>query len=717
VVVLVGFETTMPDRNPAPTRHANHSGNPRFPLWYLALIIGAGAIAFSNSVHNPFIWDDQTAITDNPTIRALWPPPGPFVPPLETPVSRRPLVNISFALNYAFHGLDVRGYHVVNLVLHVLAACLLFGIVRRALSSERLDHWLRRRASPIAVIAALLWMVHPLVSEVVNYATQRTTVMADMFFFATLYAAQRALVSCRRGRWHTAAATACVLGMLSKESVAVAPIVVMLYDRIFAFPTVREALAVRARFYGALAVAWVPLGALLALRPHTTVGFSTDVTPWTYLLNQAQMVPRYLRLAIWPDALVLDYGFPRLLPLADAFPGALVVGALMAGTLVALWRWPAAGFLGAAFFLTIAPSSSIVPIATEVGAERRMYLPLAAIVVFATVAGSRLVEWVHMHGPAHFRRQASAIGLLVAVACTAGLMARTVYRNAEFSTVRSIWRTSVERWPQGRARASYASALIEDGEDALALEQLALATSDFPLARFALANELTAAHRYDDALRELSTFINEAPRASDRIPARALRGRILADQGHLDDAVDEFRALVALFPTRRTPRADLADLLYLHGDYQEAASHYRLLLDQEPTDAGRLARLGMALASAGRLPEAVAAFQTALQIDPAALPARVSLVEVLLRAGKTSEAAVYAEAAIAREPRNASAHNLLGVAMAKEGRLAEAMAHFETSVEADPGYAEARQNLALARRALRHKGALQGVDGTGGSGP
>lgn len=706
----------MPDRNPAPTRHANQCSNPRFPFWYLTLIIGVGAIAFANSVHNPFIWDDQTAITDNPTIRALWPPPGPFVPPLDTPVSRRPLVNLSFALNYAFHELDVSGYHLVNLVVHVLAACLLFGIVRRALSSERLDHWLRRRASPIAGIAALLWMVHPLLSEVVNYATQRTTVMEGVFFFATLYAAQRALVSRRRGRWHTAAATACVLGMLSKESVAAAPIVVMLYDRIFAFATVREAMAVRGRFYGALALAWVPLGALLALRPHTTVGFSTDVTPWTYLLNQAQMVPHYLRLAIWPDALVLDYGFPRLLSPADVVPGALVVGALVAATLVALWRWPAVGFLGAAFFLTIAPSSSIVPIATEVGAERRMYLPLAAIVVFAVVAGTRLVDWVHMHGPAHCRRRASTVGLLVAVACVAGLMVRTVYRNAEFSTVRSIWRTSVERWPQGRARSSYASALIEDGEEALALEQLALAASDFPLARFALANELAAAHRYDDARRELSTYIDEAPRAPDRIPARALRGRILAEQGRLDDAVGEFRSLVALFPSRRTSRADLADLLYLRGDYQEAASHYRLLLDQEPTDAGRLARLGLALAAGGRLAEAVGSFQKALQIDPAAVPARLSLVQALLSAGKTGEAAVYAQAAIAREPRNATARNLLGVALAKEGRLAEAMAHFESSVEADPGYAEARENLALARRALRHGSGPPGDDRTEGSG-
>jgi protein O-mannosyl-transferase len=141
----------------------------------------------------------------------------------------------------------------------------------------------------LALIATLLWMVHPLVSEVVNYTTRRTTVMAGVFLFATLYAAQRALGSRHQGRWRAAAVAACVLGTMSKESVAVAPLIVVLYDRSFAFPTFRRAIAVRARFYGALAISWVPLGALLVLRPHSTVGFSTTDTLWMYLLNQAQI--------------------------------------------------------------------------------------------------------------------------------------------------------------------------------------------------------------------------------------------------------------------------------------------------------------------------------------------------------------------------------------------------------------------------------------------
>ena len=99
------------------------------------------------------------------------------------------------------------------------------------------------------------------------------------------------------------AAIACLCGVLSKEFVAVTPLIVLLYDRVFAFRSFREGFAVRRGLYGALAATWIPLGAILALRPHSTIGFAAGVDPWTYLLNQAEMIGRYLRQAVWPDAL------------------------------------------------------------------------------------------------------------------------------------------------------------------------------------------------------------------------------------------------------------------------------------------------------------------------------------------------------------------------------------------------------------------------------
>jgi hypothetical protein len=143
--------------------------------------------------------------------------------------------------------------------------------------------------------------------------------------------------------------------------------------------------------YSALAGTWVILAVLLqaGARIHSA-GFSAGVSPWTYLLNQTVMLVRYLRLAVWPNGLVVNYGWPRPLALVDVLPAALLIVALIALTGLALRRRPMLGFLGAWFFLTLAPTSSILPIATEVGAERRMYLPLIALVALALIGLARL---------------------------------------------------------------------------------------------------------------------------------------------------------------------------------------------------------------------------------------------------------------------------------------------------------------------------------------
>jgi protein O-mannosyl-transferase len=166
------------------------------------------------------------------------------------------------------------------------------------------------------------------------------------------------------------------------------PAMVVMYDRVFIFKSMKDAIRARWRLYGGLAVTWGVLGLLLASGPRIhSAGFSAGVSPWTYLLNQTVMMVRYLRLAVWPDSLVVNYGWPLPLTLADVLPQALMVVALLGATIAALIRRPPLGFLGASFFITLSPTSSVVPIATEVGAERRMYLPLIPLVVLAVVGG------------------------------------------------------------------------------------------------------------------------------------------------------------------------------------------------------------------------------------------------------------------------------------------------------------------------------------------
>ena len=181
-----------------------------------------------------------------------------------------------------------------------------------------------------------------------------------------------------------AAVVACALGMGTKEVMATAPIVVLLYDRCFLAGSFREAFRRRWPMYVGLAATWAILGALVIAYPWgaaTGAGFGlAEAGPWEYARTQPGVILNYLRLSFWPSSLCFDYSWPIATSAGQIIPAAAVIAALLAATLWALRRAPALGFLGAWFFLILAPTSSFVPIITEVAAERRMYLPLAAVV-------------------------------------------------------------------------------------------------------------------------------------------------------------------------------------------------------------------------------------------------------------------------------------------------------------------------------------------------
>src|SRR5215831_4594622 len=156
--------------------------------YVVALLLAIAVATYWNALDAPFVWDDDIAITTNSSIHDVT---TSLNPPIETPVSGRPLVNLSLALNYAFGGLNTSGYHALNLGIHVACALLLFGIVRRTLRRVRADS---SAVSPdgVTLAAALVWMVHPLLSETIDYTTQRSESLMGLFFLLTLYAAIRA---------------------------------------------------------------------------------------------------------------------------------------------------------------------------------------------------------------------------------------------------------------------------------------------------------------------------------------------------------------------------------------------------------------------------------------------------------------------------------------------------------------------------------------------
>ena len=671
---------------------------PRGLRWRAALIVIAGLLAYANSLSGAFILDDQSTIVDNRQIREWWQPSSVLVPEADTAIAGRPIVNLSFALNYAVGGLDVRGYHAGNIAIHLICALLAFGIVRRTLELPRLRVRFGGSAANLACAAALLWVVHPLNSEVVDYLTERTESLMALFYLLTIYASIRAVGdessasdrsprhrgSRQAGRgWQGLAIVACGLGMACKESMVTAPIIVALYDRVFVFESFRSALRSRRGLYAGLAATWLVLAALMSSGPRSAVGgFSTGVSPWTYLLNQTQMIAHYLRLSVWPRSLVVFYGWPVALTLREVLPYALLIVLLLAATVAALVRVPAFGFLGAWFFITLAPTSSIVPIATEVGAERRMYLPLLGLIVLV-VAGAFLAwQWLR-GGPSQVTDSGSSglslprggeIAAVVVLALTTGLLALgTVARNREYASALALARTVVERRPRAVTHHYLAEQLAQAGFHDEATKHLreAVAGGD-SRARYLLGIELFNAGKLNDAMEQLYAFVATSrlpyrlvphwlePPLGEVITARLVLARAASMQGGWERAAEQARLVLAVAPGNREARMFLADALFGQERYADAGAQYSEYLKRWPDDEHALTNLGIAMIAGGKLDEAIAHFRRAVTVAPRNPNARRLLGMALLDRGDFEGAAAQAREGIALSPNDSVMRELLG---------------------------------------------------------
>jgi hypothetical protein len=194
--------------------------------------------------------------------------------------------------------LRVETYHATNLLIHLLAALILYGIVRRTLLGMG-PNPAPRSATWLAAMVAALWVVHPLNTQSVTFIVQRAESLAGLFFLASIYCVIRAAEG--GGGWGIAAVIACGLGMASKEIVAVAPILAVLYDRTFLAGTFKEALTRRWKIYAGMAATWAFI--LLSLHTghrETMVGFHLGISPIEYARTELNVIARYLHLAFWP---------------------------------------------------------------------------------------------------------------------------------------------------------------------------------------------------------------------------------------------------------------------------------------------------------------------------------------------------------------------------------------------------------------------------------
>jgi tetratricopeptide (TPR) repeat protein len=663
------------------------------------LLVLAAAAVYANALTGPFLFDDFAAIVDNPAFRSA----GSFLSLLSAPdestLAGRPVVTLTFALNRAVGGTDVRGYHAVNILIHALCSLVLYGIVRRTLCGPRLAATFAGAASNIALAAALIWTVHPLCTEAVDYVVQRTETLMALFYLLTLYCAIRTHDGPRRCAWGMAAVAACALGMGCKEVMVTCPLVVLLHEWAYFSPPDERRLRERMPLYAGLAACWAVLALLLWYGPRgESVGFSLGVSAWSYLENQWVVVIDYMVHVFWPHPLVFDYGYPRELALASVAPRAILLLMLVGLSATAMLIRPAAGFPAMAFFTILAPTSSVVPIVTEVGAERRLYLPLAGLIVLVVVAAHVAIG--RLAGKRQPRR-ATYLRVASWVVALSVLGTLTVRRNADYRSAEAIWRSAVRATPENaRAHNGLGRVLYMDGriDEAVASYRRALEIErDYYHAQFNLGLAFADRRQYDEAL---GCFERAARLHPGRAEPRYRTASVLSAQGRDELAIAELQRAVEIDPDFPEARNDLGNALLGRGLAEEGIRQLRRAVELRPDFALAHYNLALALDAAGDLDEAMTHNRVAVELVPRHAMAHNNLGTLLQRLGRLDEAVRSYREALRIDPGTVEAGNNLGLALWEMGRLDEAIAEFRAALRSDPDFALARQNLDRLEAAL-----------------
>jgi tetratricopeptide (TPR) repeat protein len=431
---------------------------------------------------------------------------------------------------------------------------------------------------------------------------------------------------------------------------ATAPLAVLLCDRTFFAGSFAGALRQRRVFYTGLACTWLLLGWLVLGSPERagTVGFDVGISPWHYLLTQCRALALYLRLSVWPHPLVVDYGTSVVSHAGEVVLEGLLVLSLLAGTVVALRRWPRAGFVAAVFFLLLAPSSSFVPLASQTMAEHRLYLPLAAVIVLLA-AGFQCVNG------------SGARALLLAVVVPALVL--TAARNRVYASELSLWRDTVVHQP-GNARA-----------------------------RVNLGNALAAAHRLPEAIAEYE--------AASRLGTFSASGHANLAAAYLGigqptRAVEHAEAAVRLAPRDAGAHLNFGLALAALDRPAEAISQFQEALQLEPAATDVRAPLGRALLQVNRNADAISHFEAALHHAPDDAILWCDLGRAYLRQGDRTAARRAAQRALALAPDSPAALSLLGSIEAADGNFSGAVVPLRRALELDPASVPTRNNLANA---------------------
>lgn len=614
---------------------------------HLALILVLGVILYANTLQVPFYLDDYREIVNSPFLKDF----SRFTSYISAGgvagLISRSFGNLTLALNYKIGGLNVVGYHLVNIAIHLMTALLVYRLVFLTLLTPCFTHGRNQgavgnRAGFIAFLAALLFVAHPLQTQAITYVIQRFASLAALLYLLSLscYIQARIILNepdkrqFASGAWFTAALVSALLAFMTKQNAFTLPLVVILYEMMFFPQNIKKKTgAIGILLAAALAGTTIiivasgkPIGALIAsLDRFTTV--EPDISRLDYLTTQVRVLVTYLRLLIFPVGQQLDYDYPVYTSFlnTDVLMSGVLLCTLFAaavyslflssreesrfGDSAPLFRVIAFGIFW--FFITLSIESSVIPI-TDVIFEHRMYLPSAGIFM-AVAAAVSLVGGAGTLVPCWPRTHVLAGSLVVVL--TLGWM--TISRNQVWQDEVYFWEDNASKSPNnGRVLNNLAIAREKKG-DLQGAEQAYLKAIELKTYQDSTFVNLGRIYiewgRLDKALELFRAALSLNP---DLAEAHNCIGQIYAIQNRVDDALQEFLQVVKLKPNLAVAYNNIGSMYLRQNKSTEAIESYGKAIERDPDCVDAYVNRGQLLLAKGRSSEAITDYRRALEIDP-----------------------------------------------------------------------------------------------------
>ena len=688
-------------------------------FWIVAIILVTLA-NYSYTLHIPFLLDDFATIENNPTIRHLGNLLDLVLPISGLKLAWRPISNITFALSYAISGLNPLGYHLVNIAIHTLTSLTLYAVIKETIEITESSSNNTVKPTVISGFVALLWSTHPVLTQTVNYISQRTESLMALFYLTTLFCFIRSTYK-NTFIWSSLSIIACFLGILSKEVMVTTPFIILLYDRTFIAHSFKNALTKRWQLYAGLIASWIPLAILLIHIKNQSVGYGLGVGVLKYVYTESKAVIEYIKLCIWPNPLIFDRGAIFIDNLNEALPYGIILIIILGFCIWSLIKRPILGFICSCYFIILSPTSSFVPIAEEPIAENRLYLPLCSVILLYVLIVLKYLN--------------KKLGVLILLITLALTITATYYRNTYYKSGITLWEDTIKKAPQNaRAHNNLGLLLEANGNKEKAIEEYENALKLYPT--FVEANNniaillaqiptrrLEAISHYETALKirpdyaevqynlslVLATYPDKKEEALKhcRIAVQLspqysqihnTYAALLAElSNNKEEAIQHFEEAIRLRPDFPEAHANLANILAsIPSMYTKAIEEYKIALNYNPTSVQLLNNFGLLLSKRTNLRnQALEQFEKALKVDPNNIETHSNIGYILSQVPESyPEAINHFKVAIKLNPNSATAnYNLAIVLIKSRGDKYEIKYHLKKALEISPNFHEAKVAL------------------------